>query len=40
MPAVASSVPAEAVLDLGALDRLGPGTGQASSTLLNEIGNT
>ncbi|OKI85815.1 hypothetical protein [Micromonospora sp. CB01531] len=40
MPAVASSVPAEAVLDLGALDRLGPGTVQASSMLLNEIGNT
>lgn len=40
MPATASSVPAEAVLDLGALDRLGPGTVQASSMLLNEIANT
>ncbi|WP_349876291.1 RNA-binding domain-containing protein [Micromonospora sp. HUAS YX12] len=40
MPSVASSAPAEAVVDLGALDRLGPGTVQASSMLLNEIGNT
>jgi hypothetical protein len=27
-------------LDLGALDRLGPGTVQVSAMLLNEIGNT
>jgi hypothetical protein len=40
VPAAASPVSAEAVLDLGALDRLGPGTVQVSSMLLNEIGNT
>jgi hypothetical protein len=40
MAASASSVPAEAVLSLGALDRIGQGTVQASSLLLNEIGNT